>query len=283
MDQENEIEKLHHLQAELEQEARSRRQQEELNSKLQDEYDVLLKKLAEAELHIDQLRLRANVDINKRFILSHQTQQSTTLHQKLETQYNPVATWTDTQGLSSNPTSTQASVGVSEDAQKSETSEHSGHQSEQSMNSDQKYVVGTSQHAPIYYNSYEDNCGGSLSPSILHFDHEEELISDNSSAEEDPSISRMSSGRINTQANVESRTLAQIFLIRSLQEQIANLKHKIQDNHSSADELSEDLGFILAEHNKLAEEIGLSCQKLDTESGATVRATKGKKTLEKEV
>ena len=66
---------LGHLQAVLEQETKSRQQQQELNSKLQDEYDVLLKKLAQAELHIDQLRLGANVEINKRFILSHQVVQ----------------------------------------------------------------------------------------------------------------------------------------------------------------------------------------------------------------
>ena len=63
---------VEHLQAVLEQETKSRQQQQELNSKLQDEYDLLLKKLAQAELHIDQLRLGANVDINRRFILSHQ-------------------------------------------------------------------------------------------------------------------------------------------------------------------------------------------------------------------
>ncbi len=63
---------LGHLQEVLEQETKSRQQQVELNSKLQDEYDHLLKKLAQAELHIDKLRLGANVDIHRRFILSHQ-------------------------------------------------------------------------------------------------------------------------------------------------------------------------------------------------------------------
>ena len=72
MGEEGGEDQLGHLQAVLEQETRTRLQQQELNSKLQDEYDLLLKKLAQAELHIDQLRLGANVDINKRFILNHQ-------------------------------------------------------------------------------------------------------------------------------------------------------------------------------------------------------------------
>ena len=61
---------IHQLQAELRQESFSRRQQEELNSKLQGEYDTLLKRLAEAELHIDRLRLGTTIDINKEHVLS---------------------------------------------------------------------------------------------------------------------------------------------------------------------------------------------------------------------
>lgn len=81
---------LEHLQAVLERETTSRRQQQELNSKLQDEYDLLLKKLAQAELHIDQLRLGANVDINRRFILNHQVVRphGSGLHQRGSTSYS---------------------------------------------------------------------------------------------------------------------------------------------------------------------------------------------------
>lgn len=82
--EEAERNQLCNLQEKLQHESRSRLQQEAINSKLMTEQDSLRKKLAEAELHIDQLRLGANVDINKRFILSHKTKQCTTLHQRLE-------------------------------------------------------------------------------------------------------------------------------------------------------------------------------------------------------
>ena len=77
------------LQSELKQEALSRRLQEELNSKLQDEYDVLLKRLAEAESHIDRLRFLPNVKFDKYFILRHHTEQHSTLRQRLEAQFDP--------------------------------------------------------------------------------------------------------------------------------------------------------------------------------------------------
>ena len=77
------------LQKELRHEAFSRQLQEELNSKLQDEYDELLKRLAEAELHIDRMRLGANVDLNKYFIIRHHREQHSSLRQRLEAQFDP--------------------------------------------------------------------------------------------------------------------------------------------------------------------------------------------------
>lgn len=61
------------LQSELRHESTSRRLQEELNARLQGEYDALLKKLAEAELHIDRLRLGATIDITRKRALSRGT------------------------------------------------------------------------------------------------------------------------------------------------------------------------------------------------------------------
>ncbi len=48
---------VHRLQSALHLESATRRRQEELNARLQGEYDALLKRLAETELHIDRLRL----------------------------------------------------------------------------------------------------------------------------------------------------------------------------------------------------------------------------------
>lgn len=77
------------LQKQLSHEHDTRRKQQELNEKLQHEYDVLLKKLAEAELHIDKLRLGANVEMNKWYLLRYSTEQNSTLRQRLEAQFGP--------------------------------------------------------------------------------------------------------------------------------------------------------------------------------------------------
>ena len=70
----------------LERETASRLHQESLISKLKEEQCVLRKKLAQAEGHIDKMRFGANVEIKKRYILSHETRQDITLQQNLQVQ-----------------------------------------------------------------------------------------------------------------------------------------------------------------------------------------------------
>lgn len=50
----------------------TRQRQVELNAKLQDEYDQLRKRLAEAETYIDQLRLGASVKFDKKFVFTYE-------------------------------------------------------------------------------------------------------------------------------------------------------------------------------------------------------------------
>lgn len=84
--EEAESDQLYHLGEKLKHESHHRLHQEAVNSRLITEQTLLRKKLAEAELHIDRMRFGVNVDINKRFILSHETKQCVTLQQKLEAQ-----------------------------------------------------------------------------------------------------------------------------------------------------------------------------------------------------
>ena len=53
------------LQSRLQKAETKREEQQQLNAQLQEEYDDLLKKLAEAELTIDRLRLGVNTRVNK--------------------------------------------------------------------------------------------------------------------------------------------------------------------------------------------------------------------------
>ena len=95
---------LEKLQEELKQEALSRQLQEELNSKLQDEYDVLLKRLAEAELHIDRMRFCPGVEFDKFFLIRHHTEQHSTLKQMLAANLDPARqSTTETGRYKANP------------------------------------------------------------------------------------------------------------------------------------------------------------------------------------
>lgn len=268
------------LQLELFKEIESRLEQEELNSKLQDEYHVLLKKLAEAELHIDQLRLGANVDINKRFILTHHTEQCSTLQQKLETEYKPV--WTHTTAPLESKT-----------GEWYVTAARMGHSNRNDRNGSGNSAATTG----------ERNGGTTPAPKSLEpknsqfYSHQEEGEDDDDEAEEmllselqpsDPertldssfhlrlsdssgsgspevlSLSQMSTNWINVRASMESQHLAQLFRIQSLQEKVASLQRKLEASMSSSslDELCEDLEEVMAAHSELAKQIGTAGEEL---------------------
>ena len=62
---------VRHLEDQVRREFVTRQHQTELNAKLQDEYDQLRKRLAEAETYIDQLRLGASVKFDKKFVFTY--------------------------------------------------------------------------------------------------------------------------------------------------------------------------------------------------------------------
>ena len=223
--------RVEHLQAVLAQETESRHQQEELNSKLQDEYDVLLKKLAEAELHIDKLRLRANVDINKKFVISHHSKQSVSMQQGLGVQYGPPA-W--------------AQVAL-------RGQQRAINQSNDMIVEGEVRAEGIS---PIHKSS----------PNLSQGQLDDVKTSDNDEppSDYDANLSQLSTGYIETQASAESQHLSQMFQIRSLHEKIASLKEKLISREASVSELSDDLGQILEEHKALTGRFALTGQKLDS-------------------
>lgn len=283
---------VQHLQAVLEQETNTRQQQQVFNSKLQEEYDILLKKLAAAELHIDRMRLRANVDVNKRFILSHDSIQSSVLQQGLTTRYSP-AGWVEggASGIEDrgDPMSA-ASMGTDRDYWKNEEGE-TPHSPDSGREHCLGSILGMTPVAIQGYNPLVPN--NHVSPSHQHVFskqhgfHEEPhmqrntsqsllqdsdesansvphlILSQTLSETQSETLSQMSTGYIKTQASAESQHLSQIFQIRSLQEQIASLKDKLNGNQSSFDELSEDLGRILEEHEALTGNFALSGQQLE--------------------
>ena len=63
---------VRHLEDQVRREFITRQHQVELNAKLQDEYDQLRKRLAEAETYIDQLRLGASVKFDKKFVFTYE-------------------------------------------------------------------------------------------------------------------------------------------------------------------------------------------------------------------
>lgn len=66
------VDLVRHLEDQVRREFITRQRQAELNAKLQDEYDQLRKRLAEAETYIDQLRLGASVKFDKKFVFTYE-------------------------------------------------------------------------------------------------------------------------------------------------------------------------------------------------------------------
>ena len=102
------------------------------------------------------------------------------------------------------------------------------------------------------------------------------------------SLSQMSTGYVTTQASAESQHLSQIFQVRGLRESIAALKDKLNANQSSFEELSDDLGQILDEHEKLTKNFSESTKQLDDlkqryKDRTPPEITRRKKTFENEV
>lgn len=303
---------LKHLEDVLKKEKYSRLKQEELNSKLQDEYDLLLKKLAEAEVHIDQLRLGANVGINKRFILSPKTMQSSTLNQKLENRLHNPSTTTATTAPGSKVgqdrftgegyewetvaqprvTSdnelllmedvTDAVKGKDEDDINLALSQNTLptnlseiHTSIHTHGDQDDGVSLTQQELPKdpFYAGHNEDMNGYNTPFQLQLD---QALSDENT--EQLSLSDMTSSCIKMRASAESQHLARIFRIRSLQEQISFLTDKVNTHSFSLEDLSRGLDQILLDHERLTKDIEGSC--VET-SGKT--PIKKKQALENEV
>lgn len=264
-----------HLQAVLEHETNSRQQQEVFNSKLQEEYDVLLKKLAEAELHIDRLRLRANVDVNKRFIVTHNTIQASVLQQGLGVSYSPgTAGWRGGEGDTVGITGKEDMPGRAEDGEYWETTQSPQDSGRTPVSIHNYSSLPPHSHVPqneghVQHDFNEETClqQHDFSQSLLHdYGAPGNLLSVShlSQALSDASLSQMSTSYIKTHASAESQHLAQLFRVRSLQEQIAALKAKLNTDRASFDELSEDLGHILEEHEELAGSFSSSGQQLES-------------------
>lgn len=217
------------LQKELQKECLSRQRQEELNAKLQNEYDHLLKKLAVAELHIDRLRLGSSVDASKKFIITHNVEQHARLKEQLETK--PDA-------------STKAHVG-SDSA--SEVRVINTGLLENGTDSDEPQPIEEVQV------SVKSRSGGldSHNVSSIH------------STAETEDFFQMSDTSIANWASVESAQMAHFFQAHNIQEQITTLKEKIQSGRVSVSKVTASLEKIQEEHRNLVRDIASSSTDLD--------------------
>ena len=216
------------LRQELQKECLSRQRQEELNAKLQNEYDHLLKKLAVAELHIDRLRLGSSVDASKKFIITHNVEHAR-LKEQLETK--PGA-------------STKAHVG-SDSA--SEVRVINTGLLENGTDSDEPQSIEEVQV------SVKSRSGGLDS-------HNASSIHSTAAAED---FLQMSDTSIANWASVESAQMAHFFQAHNIQEQITTLKEKIQSGGVSVSEVTASLEKIQEEHRNLVRDMASSSTDLD--------------------
>jgi len=265
MEGEEEVE-LSHLRAVLERETKSRRRQEELNSKLQEAYDVLLKQLAQAELQIDKFRFQSKVDINKQFIVSHHHTSPTSFLQEM----------LDSHKQGQEDTIHSADVACGND--NSEEFEEDKATNSQDNKQDNK--------SSLLQHLIQDGDDSVLLLSLLegsaHQSKSSDSNADNTSLTISEDLSDLSANYISAQT---SQHLAQIFHVRSLQEQVATLKDKLNRNEVSFKELSNDLDYVLEEHEKLTRNFAASSQQVgDAELRDNSKATaRRREALENEV
>ena len=223
---------VHELRRKLQKELLSRQRQEELNAKLQDEYDLLLKRLAEAELHIDRLRLGPSVDINKRFIVRHGVEQRTRLRERLQTQSGS--------SLGAQPGSGQANEGP--------------------KGSGVQLSVGVNTTSEVAQNGMEN---GELLEEVKGGVESQVSLSNISSLHSTESLSQMSAENISNRVSAESTQMAHLFQIRNLQEQTTALKEKINNGGASVSDVMASLRKIREEHRQLVADVANSSADLD--------------------
>ena len=224
---------VHELRRKLQKELLSRQRQEELNAKLQDEYDLLLKRLAEAELHIDRLRLGPSVEINRRFIERRGVEQRTRLRERRQGHLGS--------SLRAQPGSGQANEGP----------KGRGVQLSVGVNTEPSEVA---QKGEPLEESAQLLSGGVESQVSL---------SNISSLHSTESLSQMSAENIANRVSAESTQMAHLFQIRNLQEQMTVLKEKINNGGASVSDVMTSLRKIQEEHRQLVADIASSSADLD--------------------
>lgn len=232
------------LEGKLHEQSKSRQIQDELNSKLQTEYDQLLKRLAEAENHIDRLRLGANLELNRHFVVTHEHRYGDTT-----SGVGPMVP-PHTSHIPHTATHTSTSVGTNWDEEEENTSllidldENVTHNPSYEHLPQYRLDVGTDaelepfDHSPSAHPLYEDT------PSF--------------SADEDLSVTT-----IVDRASAESQQYAHLTKIKSLQAKISELQSKLNEGGSPFNEMLGALQEVQREHRQLSADIGQSQEQLE--------------------
>ena len=266
---------VYRLKTELQEESHTRQLQQDVNSKLQQEHDQLLKRLAEAENHIDKLRLGGSVNLNKHIVITHES-----LSDRLGAQLDPSwrvlpTTVSDMHpGAHMQPYS-QASHSTANACTGTDAvwnvSQYSEHHGDSSLNTrGQEYSNGEStlldlenDQSPQHYTMVVHDRGPSPPPPA-HMDRPHPLTNSDLSNDDDPCISQMSASSVTNRANAESLQIAHLFKIGDLQEKVTRLQMKLNDGGFSFDTLMNSLEQIQQEHRALREEVEDSNDRLET-------------------
>lgn len=263
---------VNRLQGKLHQESHTRQLQEDVNSKLQTEHDRLLKRLAEAENHIDRLRLGAHLELKRHFVVTHEHNCGDDDHASrakpvLLSHHPPPV-----HDLNTATTRTDMSVGT--------TWEGIVHDiklpEDTPTDLDERLHHPSPQHYTLDVNTDHE----SEPIDHTHLDHTP--YEDTSSLSTDGDISQMSATTIVDRASAESIQYAHLLKIKSLQGKIAELKSKLNERGSpfnegvspcnevgaSFNEVLTGLRDVQTEHTQLSEDID--------ESQATLEALKNK-------
>ena len=281
---------VNRLQTELHKESHTRQLQQDVNSKLQSEYDDLLKRLAEAENHIDQLRLGNPINVNRQFVITHEHHYSGDPGARggFAPGHGPVRPHHPV----SSTTTANACIGTSwEDT---EVQDIEGEETLVSLDERQPQD-STPDHSSAHYYTLDVHSDQSRitshEPTPDPASSAHPLAEDTSSLStegDETCISQMSVNTIADRGSAESIQYAHLLKIKSLQGKIAKLKSKLNDRGSSFDEVLRGLREVEQEHGQLSEDISESQTQLEGlkekyRGRASKRITHSQQAIEKEV
>lgn len=220
---------VYHLQTELQEESQTRQLQQDLNSKLQQKHDQLLKRLAEAENHIDQIRLGQPLKVSP-------VESCTSLSLHGDHAHHHTHSKTHVHSASGDYTGSSTNLSFPK---------VSGYE----------FGNGVQLSQNLFKAPAVNELQSSLPPATAQLMSRQVPPTDSLLSDDDLCISEMSLNSVANHATAESLQIALLFKVGDIQERVAELQEKLTEGNISTDVLASSLEKIQLEHRALNAEV----------------------------